>query len=177
MYRLYKKKIKFGILGGTFDPPHFGHLTISKIALKKFRLKKIFWIITKQNPLKTKPKYNLKNRIRLSKKILNKESKIQIKKLNQKLNSANTFTMLNFLKSNNKRTKFLFLMGADNLINFHKWKNWKKIPALAKIVVFARPGFSSRALGSVAAKKLKKQDWIYIKFTKLNISSSKLKKI
>ena len=68
-------------------------------------------------------------------------------------------------------------MGADNLINFHKWHNWKKITKLAKIIVFARPGFSSKALSSVTAKKLDKQDWFYIKTTKLNISSSKLKKI
>ena len=68
-------------------------------------------------------------------------------------------------------------MGADNLINFHKWHNWRKIPTLAKVVVFARPNFSIKALKSVASKKLSKKDWIYINFTKFNISSSKIKKI
>ena len=77
--------------------------------------------------------------------------------------------MLSFLRKKNKHVKFFFLMGADNLINFHKWHNWKKITKLAKIIVFARPGFSSKALSSVTAKKLDKQDWFYIKTTKLNI--------
>ena len=67
-------------------------------------------------------------------------------------------------------------MGADNLINFHKWKNWKKIPTLAKIVVFARPNFSVKALNSVAAKKLGKEDWIYLNDKKINISSSLIRK-
>ena len=85
--------------------------------------------------------------------------------------------MLSFLRKKNKKVKFFFLMGADNLINFHKWHNWKKIPKLAKIIIFARPKFSLKALNSVAAKKLNKQDWFYSNYTKLNISSSKLKKI
>ena len=68
-------------------------------------------------------------------------------------------------------------MGADNLINLHKWKKWRKIPEIAKIVVFARPGFSVKALTSIASKKLNKKDWVYINSSKLNISSTKLKKI
>ena len=68
-------------------------------------------------------------------------------------------------------------MGADNLINFHKWYKWKKIAQLPKIINFARPGFSKKTLVCTALKILDKQDWIYIKSTKLNISSTKLKKI
>ena len=67
-------------------------------------------------------------------------------------------------------------MGADNLLKFHKWKNWKKIPEFAKIVVFARPNYSTKALNSIAAKKLKKNDWIYINYKKINISSSLIRK-
>ena len=68
-------------------------------------------------------------------------------------------------------------MGADNLINFHKWHKWKKITQLAKIIIFARPGFLKKTFACEALKTLDKQDWIYIKSTKLNISSTKLKKI
>ena len=67
-------------------------------------------------------------------------------------------------------------MGADNLLKFHKWKNWKKIPKLAKIVVFARNNYSQKALNSVAAKKLGKKDWLYINSKKVNISSSLIRK-
>ena len=74
--QLKKKSIKLGILGGTFDPPHYAHVKISKIAIEKFKLKKIFWIITNQNPFKSKPLLNIKKRIYLSKKILKKQKKL-----------------------------------------------------------------------------------------------------
>ena len=64
------------------------------------------------------------------------------------------------------------MIGADNLVKFHKWKNWSKIPQLAKLVVFARPSYTRKAFDSVAAKKLKKKDWIYINSNKMHISSS-----
>ena len=68
MLKLSKKNIKIGILGGTFDPPHIGHLYISKIALKKLKLSKLIWAVTKRNPLKKKPYLDVKTRIKLSKK-------------------------------------------------------------------------------------------------------------
>ena len=75
MSKFSKKNIKLGILGGTFDPPHIGHLHISKFALKKLKLNKLIWAVTKKNPLKQKPHLNIKTRIKLSKKITNKEKK------------------------------------------------------------------------------------------------------
>ena len=84
--------------------------------------------------------------------------------------------MLNFLKKKNKKIKLFFLIGADNLIKFHKWNKWEKIPELAKIIVFARPNYSFKALNSIASKKLKKKDWMYINSKKINISSSLIRK-
>ena len=76
MLKIYKKyNIRIGILGGTFDPPHKGHVYISKVALKKLRLKKVIWAITKKNPLKKKPYLNLNQRKYLAKKILKNEKK------------------------------------------------------------------------------------------------------
>ena len=178
MQKLSKKNYtKIGILGGTFDPPHFGHVEICKIAIKKLKLKKVFWVATNKNPFKLKANFKLKTRIKLSKKILGKQKKIRIKNTNKILSSKSTYSILKYLKNKNKKIEFFFLMGADNLINFHKWHNWRKIPTLAKVVVFARPNFSIKALKSVASKKLSKKDWIYINFTKFDISSSKIKKI
>ena len=178
MYKLLKKKnLKIGILGGTFDPPHFGHVEICKIAIRKFKLNNIFWIVTNQNPFKAKADLNLKKRISLCKKILDKQKKIKIKNLDKKQSLLNTYKLIKIIKNKNINNKLYFLMGADNLINLHKWKKWKKIPEIAKIVVFARPGFSVKALTSIASKKLNKKDWVYINSSKLNISSTKLKKI
>ena len=177
MQKLFKKNHKkIGILGGTFDPPHTGHLYISKIALKKLKLDSLIWIITKQNPLKQKPYLSTKTRMKLSKDITKSQKKIFVKCLDDKIKSINTFDLLNYLKKKNKKIKLFFLIGADNLINFHKWNKWKKIPELAKIVVFARANCSTKALNSIASKKLKKSDWMYINSKNMNISSSLIRK-
>ena len=78
------------------------------------------------------------------------------------------------MKKKNKKTKLFFLIGADNLSKFHKWYNWKKIPRLAKIVVFPRKNYNIK---SIAAKKLDKKDLIYIRSKKINISSSLVRKL
>ena len=167
MRKLSRKNIKTGILGGTFDPPHIGHLYISKIALKKLKLNKLIWIVTRRNPLKKKPYLNIRERIKLSKKITINEKKIFVQFLDDRLESNNTFNLLNYIKKKNQKMKLYFLIGADNLIKFHKWNKWKKIPGLAKIVIFARKGYSIKALHSIALKKLKKTDWIYINSKKV----------
>ena len=170
------KKIKIGILGGSFDPPHIGHLKISRFAIKKFNLDQLIWIITKKNPFKKKPYFNIKKRIFLSKKILNKNNKIKINFLEPKIKSNKTYAAINYLKKKNKNASLFFLMGADNLISFHKWHQWNKIPNKAKILVFDRNGYKTKAIKSIAAKKLKNNDWQFIKFKKVNISSSKINK-
>ena len=165
MQKLFKKNYnKIGILGGTFDPPHLGHLHISKIALKKLRLNTVMWVIAKQNPLKQKPYLSTNMRIKLSKDITKNQKKIFVKYLDDKIKSKHTFNLLNYLKKKNKTIKLFFLMGADNLIKFHKWNKWKKIPELAKIIVFARPNCSIKVLSSIASKKLKKKGLDVYKF-------------
>ena len=176
MLKLSKKKIKIGILGGTFDPPHVGHLYISKIALKKFKLNKLIWAVTKKNPLKQKPYLDVKARIKLSKKITKKEKKIFVFCFDYKIKSISTFNLLNYIKSKHKKAELYFLIGADNLIKFHKWNNWKKIPGLAKIVVFPRKNYLSKKNKYIASKSLKKRDLIYINAKKVNISSSLIRK-
>ena len=172
-----KKKLnKIGILGGTFDPPHIGHLHISKVALAKLNLDKVIWVITKQNPLKQKSYLTIKTRIELAKNITKKESKIFVKYFENKVKSKNTFNLLKFLKKKNKNAKLFFLAGADNLMKFHKWRNWKQIPKLAKIVIFARIGYSTKVFNSIAAKSLEKKDWTYINSKKIKISSSLIRK-
>ena len=177
MQKLSKKNhAKIGILGGTFDPPHKGHLYISKIALKKLKLNKLIWIVTKKNPLKKKPYLSTKMRMNLSKKMTKKEKKIFVKYYDDKVKSINTFNLLNYIKKKNQKTKLFFLIGADNLAKFHKWNNWKKIPKLAKIVIFPRQNYSIKSLKPVISKKLNKKDLIYIDSRKVNISSSIIRK-
>ena len=106
MQKLSEKKfIKIGILGGTFDPPHPGHLHISKIALKKFKLNKLIWIVTKKNPLKRKPHLNIRIRIKLSRRLIENEKKISVQYLDDKIKSSNTFNLLNYIKKENQKMK------------------------------------------------------------------------
>ena len=173
---LEKNYIKIGILGGTFDPPHKGHLYISKIALKKLKLNRLIWIVTKKNPLKRKPYLNTKVRMNLSKKITGKEKKIFVRYYDNKVKSINTFNLLNYIKKKDQKTKLFFLIGADSLAKFHKWNNWKKIPELAKIAIFPRHDYSIKSLNPIASKKLSRKDLIYINSKKMKISSSLIRK-
>jgi|TARA_B110000003_G_C16392683_1_gene435055 nicotinate-nucleotide adenylyltransferase len=170
------KKNKIGILGGSFDPAHKGHLAISKEAAKRFKLKKIVWAITKKNPFKKKSSQNLSARIKYCKKIIKKTSFIEVKFFENTIRSNKTINLINFF-TRNKRNEIYFLMGADNLINFHKWHKWREISKKCNIVVFDRYGFKKKSLNSKTYKSLNKEKLKFINFNKVNISSSQLRKI
>tara|TARA_B100000579_G_scaffold36131_1_gene25305 strand:- start:642 stop:1037 length:396 start_codon:yes stop_codon:yes gene_type:complete len=121
----YKKKI--GILGGSFDPAHKGHLKISIEAKKNFKINKIIWAITQKNPFKSKSKLSLKKRITFAKKITKKYNFITIKYYEDKIKSNRTINLINYVKKKNNKSDIFFLMGADNLISFHKWYKWRTI--------------------------------------------------
>ena len=169
-----KIKKKLGVLGGSFDPAHKGHLAISKEAIKKFKLKKVIWAITKKNPLKKKSTTNIKDRIKICKKIIKSNKLIKVNFYEEIIRSNKTIDLINYLQSKNK-SEFYFLMGADNLINFHKWHKWKIISKKCKIVVFDRHGYKKKSLNSVSFKKLNTNNLQFIKFKKVNISSSQLR--
>ena len=174
-----KKKIvkKIGILGGSFDPAHKGHLKISIEAKKKLKINKLIWAITKKNPFKLDSLFSLKKRIAIGKKIIKKHNFISIKFYEDKIKSNKTIDLINYLKKKNNKSEIFFLMGADNLIHFHRWHKWKKISLKCKILVFDRTNYKSKSLKSKAFKKLNSNRLKFIKFKKVNISSSKLRKI
>ena len=92
------KKKRIGILGGSFDPPHHGHLEISKIAIKKLFLDQIYWCVTKKNPFKNKTFFSLIERIKKSRIITDKIKKIKIKFFEDKIKSTNTIDLIKYLK-------------------------------------------------------------------------------
>ena len=96
MQKLFKKNHKkIGILGGSFDPAHIGHIKISRESKKKFKLDYIIWAITKKNPFKNKSVSNLRSRIKYAKKIIKKENFIQIKFYENKIKSNTTINLIN----------------------------------------------------------------------------------
>ena len=148
------KKKKIGILGGSFDPAHKGHVKISVEAKKKFKINKIIWAITRKNPFKSKSYFDLKKRINFAKKISKRYSFISVRYYEDKIKSNKTIYLINYLKKKNKESKIFFLMGADNLISFHKWYKWKIISSKCNILVFDRTNYKSKSLKSIAFKKL-----------------------
>ncbi len=173
MVKSSKKSI--GLLGGSFDPPHKGHLMISKIALKKIKLKNVLWLVTKKNPFKNKSFYSLTQRISKAKKIAKKEKKIEVMSLDKIVNSSRSINTINYLINKKKMTNIYFIIGADNLIKFHKWKSWKKIVKLTKLIVFSRKGYDKKGKKSIVAKYLKNKI-IFINNKPITISSTKIRR-
>ena len=170
------KNKSIGILGGSFDPPHKGHVKISKIAIKKLSINKLYWVITKKNPHKSQPFFRLDDRILKSKKLVKKNKKIKILYLYDKVKSSRTISFINYFIKSKKQKNLYFIIGSDNLLDFHKWTSWKKIAKIVKLVVFSRKGYDKKSNSSVVVKYLKMKNIIYIKNKHINISSTILRK-
>ena len=136
-----------GLLGGSFDPPHKGHLYISLEAKKILKLDEIWWLVTPQNPLKINQPASYSERVKNCK-IMTKNKPIKIKEIEKKINSQFSYQTIKYLNNHYKNINFFWLMGADNLINFHQWQNAYRIFNEIPIVVFRRYGYNQQALKS-----------------------------
>ena len=164
-----------GLLGGSFDPAHKGHLGISKIAIKKLNLKKVYWIVTKKNPFKNKTFYSLEERIKYAKKLTRDQKKIKIIYLDNIIKSSRIIDIINYFTKKKKIKNIIFIIGSDNLIRFHRWKSWKKIVKSVKLIVFSRKGYDRKGMKSIVAKNFKNRI-IFIKNKPISVSSTQLKK-
>ena len=142
---------RIGLLGGSFDPPHKGHIYISTEAKKLLQINEIWWLVTPQNPLKISEPATYQERIENCKEI-SKDRPILIKEIEKKINSKYTYQTLDYLLNHYTNIKFFWIMGADNLINFHKWQKWRQIFQEISIVVFKRHGYNNQALKSIACR-------------------------
>ena len=172
MASIQKKYI--GLLGGSFDPAHKGHLGISKIAIKKLKLKKVYWVITKKNPFKNETFYTLEERIKYAKNISRTQKKIQTVYVDNIVKSSRTIDLVNYFIKKKDIRNIYFIIGSDNLISFHKWKSWKKIVKLVKLIVFSRKGYDRKGMRSIVVKNFKNKI-IFIKNKHITISSTQLK--
>ena len=114
-------------------------------------------------------------RIKFAKKIIGINKFIKIKFFEDKIKSNKTIDLINHIKKKNKKLNIHFIMGADNLIKFHKWHKWKLISQKCNILVFDRQGYKAKSLKSITYKRLKQKNFKFIKFKKVNISSSQLR--
>ena len=173
---MLSSKNEIGILGGSFDPVHKGHLQISKIAIKKIKLKKVYWVVTKKNPFKKKPFFSLKQRITKIKKLVGKSKIIEVLYLDGIIRSSRSIDVVKYILKKKKPKNLYFIIGSDILSELHKWKSWKKIVKLTKLVVFSRIGYDKTSKGSTVVKYLKKKNIIFIKNKPIQISSTFLRK-
>ena len=138
---MFNSKKKFvGILGGSFDPPHDGHLFISKFAKIKLDINEVWWIVTTNNPLK-KNRINYKKRLKKVKSFLTNQN-IKVLEIEDLSKNIYTVDLLEYLFKKFPHKKFIWLMGADSLVNFHLWRDWKKIFYNIPIAIFDRPSYS-----------------------------------
>ena len=138
---MFNSKKKFvGLLGGTFDPPHEGHLFISKFAKIKLDLSEVWWIVTTTNPLK-KNKVDYHERLKKVKQFLTNH-RIKILEIQDLSKNIYTVDLLEYIFKKFPQKKFIWLMGSDSLVNFHLWRDWKKIFYNIPIAIFDRPSYS-----------------------------------
>ena len=148
---LATKGLRIGLLGGSFDPPHSGHMHISKWAIKEFSLDRIWWLVSPGNPLKKDAPADLDRRLSACNKLVN-HPKVIVTDLERVFNTRYTAQTLTSLKSQYRGVRFVWLMGADNLAEFHKWDRWQDIMHMLPVGVMARPNQQLAANCSPAAR-------------------------
>ena len=143
--------LRIGLLGGSFNPAHNGHRHISLEALARLDLDRVWWMVSPGNPLKDHADLaGQETRLHLAAVVAN-HPRIDVTGFETHLGTAYTAETLAFLAARATGVRFVWLMGADNLAGFHRWRHWQRIFATMPVAVFDRPGWRYRALGSRAA--------------------------
>ena len=142
-----------GLLGGSFDPPHEGHVRATLEAMRRFGLPRVWWLVSPGNPLKARPPAPLEDRVARARALM-RHPRVEISDVEARLGTVRTAETLAALRGLYPRTRFVWLMGADNMAEFHLWHDWRGIAAHHPIGVLARPGHRLRARTSPAARVL-----------------------
>ncbi|MEM9755373.1 MAG: nicotinate-nucleotide adenylyltransferase [Pseudomonadota bacterium] len=140
-----------GLLGGSFDPPHAGHVHVSREALKRFALDRLWWLVSPGNPLKAHGPAGLHRRLAAARTLV-RHPRIDITDFEARIGTRYTGQTLEALAAHYPGVRFVWLMGADNLARFHRWQRWEWILRSVPIGVLARPGQRISARTSKAAQ-------------------------
>jgi len=147
-------KRRIGLLGGSFNPAHAGHLHISQLALEKLALDELWWLVSPQNPLKSEHGMApLNERMATAKTIAKADPRIVVSDFEAKFNTRYTRDTLAQLQAQHPDFAFVWIVGADNLRQMHKWRGWRTIFRRVPIAVFPRVPYALRALSSRAARR------------------------
>ncbi|TYB89307.1 nicotinate-nucleotide adenylyltransferase [Oceaniovalibus sp. ACAM 378] len=143
---------RVGLLGGSFDPPHAGHVHITREALKRFDLDHVWWLVSPGNPLKSRGPAPIEQRLEAARAVMD-HPRVRITDLERRLGTRYTAETVTALIRRYPGVKFVWLMGADSLAEFHKWDNYRSIFDSVSIGVLARPGQRISARMSPAAEQ------------------------
>lgn len=141
-----------GLFGGSFNPPHQGHLLVAEIALRRLGLDQLWWMVTPGNPLKSRSQLApLVERLEACE-ALAEDPRIKVTAFEQAIGTNYTAKTLEFVQSRHPDVRFVWIMGADNLASFHRWQHWRKITTTFPIAVIDRPGSTLAYLSSKMAR-------------------------
>jgi nicotinate-nucleotide adenylyltransferase len=188
---LYNNGMRVGLLGGSFNPPHAAHRAISLFALKRLKLDRVWWLVTPGNPLKDHDGLrDLDARAEAARKMAG-DPRIDVSCLESVIRTRYTVDTISYLRRRASGLRFVWIMGADNLAQFHRWQNWRRIASEVPIAVIDRPPQSFRALAAPAAQALARYRlpenqagrladqhtpaWVFLTGMKLNLSSTGLR--
>ncbi|MCV3238956.1 nicotinate-nucleotide adenylyltransferase [Mesorhizobium sp. ZC-5] len=187
-----EKGMQVGLFGGSFNPPHGGHALVAEIALRRLALDQLWWMVTPGNPLKnTRELASLSERLRQSEEIA-RDPRIKVTAFELRHHVRYTADTLALVKARNPGVDFVWIMGADNLKDFHRWQRWRQIAMTFPIAVIDRPGSTLSFLSSVVAKtfdyarvdegdaprlaRMKAPAWTFIHGPRSSLSSTALRK-
>lgn len=140
-----------GLLGGSFDPAHAGHVHITREALKRMGLNQVWWLVTPGNPLKARAPAPLADRLARARQVM-QHPRVKVTALEAALGTHATADTIDRLQALYPGVTFVWLMGADNLVQFHRWGRWRDILRAVAVGVLARKGSGVTARLSVAAR-------------------------
>ncbi len=189
----YSNGMRVGLLGGSFNPPHLAHRAISLFAIKRLKLDSVWWLVTPGNPLKdARTLHDLQERAEAAQRMAG-DPRIEVSCLESVIGTRYTIDTVRYLRRRASGLHFVWIMGADNLAQFHRWQNWRDIASEVPIAVIDRPPQSFRALASPAARALARYRlpdnqtatladhrapaWVFLTGLKLSLSSTGLRNV
>jgi len=188
---LHTNGMRVGLLGGSFNPPHAAHRAISLFAIKRLKLDRVWWLLSPGNPLKEHHGLRtLAERERAARDVAD-DPRIDVSCLEAVIGTSYTVDTVTHLRRRVHGVRFVWIMGADNLAQFHRWKDWRRIAAEVPFAVIDRPPQSFRALAAPAAQALARYRlpenraqsltdqhppaWVFLTGMKLSLSSTVLR--
>ena len=148
-----RTRARIGLFGGSFDPPHSGHLHVASTAMKHLGLDTVWWFPTPGNPLKEAPS-DYDARFQAVQDLTRHNRAFRVSNVEKRQGLRYTYDLVRLLRRQSPQAKLVWIMGGDSLMTFHFWKDWQKLAQTIPIAVIARPGFALAARGSPFAQRL-----------------------